>query len=201
MAYRRVPAGAPTVKQDTRARLKEVACSYSLLHVALMFVSFCGIGWLWEVLVDLVLKGQFINRGMLYGPWLPLYGVIGLFLVVLLDYWKKKPLFVYPLAVLISGIVEYSVSWLVEMATGERWWDYSQYMFHLNGRVFLVGLLFFGLVGMVGVCWLAPGLDKLFSRISLRTKRIVCGVLLSAMAVDLAFAVIQPNMHAVLTAL
>ena len=39
-----------------------------------MFFGFCLVGWLWEVTLHLITHGEFVNRGMLHGPWLPIYG-------------------------------------------------------------------------------------------------------------------------------
>lgn len=48
-----------------------------LLASQLIFFFFLGSigGFLWEVLLFLVKDGQFHNRGFLYGPWLPVYGI------------------------------------------------------------------------------------------------------------------------------
>lgn len=48
---------------------------YSVTSVILLFFSFCFIGWLWEVSLHLVSDGEFVNRGVLHGPWLPIYGM------------------------------------------------------------------------------------------------------------------------------
>lgn len=49
---------------------KKVSFDY---YVLLFFlVSFFG--WGWEVVLYLVREGRFVNRGILSGPWLPIYG-------------------------------------------------------------------------------------------------------------------------------
>lgn len=48
-----------------------------------LFLAGAVIGWIYEVLLNLFATGTFVNRGMLHGPWLPIYGtgcVIGSFL-------------------------------------------------------------------------------------------------------------------------
>lgn len=45
-------------------------------------------GWLWETLVFLVKDQRFVNRGFLYGPYLPVYGM-GAVLLCILFYHKK----------------------------------------------------------------------------------------------------------------
>ena len=49
----------------------------------LYFLSFCFIGWLYEVLVFKFELGYgFVNRGFLFGPWLPVYGVGGMMILL-----------------------------------------------------------------------------------------------------------------------
>lgn len=56
-------------------------CSPGQNHIAFLisqqiYFFFLGAvgGFLWEVLIYLVLDGTLVKRGFLYGPWLPLYG-------------------------------------------------------------------------------------------------------------------------------
>ena len=43
----------------------------------LLFFLFSAAGWLWEILLTVFTTGRWVNRGMLHGPWLPVYGVGG----------------------------------------------------------------------------------------------------------------------------
>lgn len=49
--------------------------SYSLLSLIMIFFMMSFVGWCWEVSLHLVEDGVFVNRGVLHGPWLPIYGV------------------------------------------------------------------------------------------------------------------------------
>lgn len=48
--------------------------NYKLVHLLLMFFVFSVAGWLWEVMLSYVTEGSFVNRGVLHGPLLPIYG-------------------------------------------------------------------------------------------------------------------------------
>ena len=50
----------------------------------LLFFLFSAAGWAWEVLLTACTTGQWVNRGMLHGPWLPVYGVGGVLLAAVL---------------------------------------------------------------------------------------------------------------------
>ena len=45
-------------------------------------------GWLWEALIFLIKEQRFVNRGFLYGPYLPVYGV-GAVLLSVFFYQKR----------------------------------------------------------------------------------------------------------------
>ena len=59
------------------------------------FFLYCVIGWLYEVFLEVVVyKWGFSNRGVLFGPWLPVYGfgaTLFIFLVYPLIKNKKYP--------------------------------------------------------------------------------------------------------------
>ena len=51
-----------------------------LTDAAFLFLVGSLIGWLYELGLHLVKDGVFVNRGMLVGPWVPIYG-LGLHIV------------------------------------------------------------------------------------------------------------------------
>ena len=58
-----------------------------------IFFFFLGafLGYLWEVLLFYVQDGTFYNRGFLYGPWLPVYGVGAVLMLLILRRFQKHP--------------------------------------------------------------------------------------------------------------
>ena len=74
---------------------------YRLSSLVIIFMSMCFIGWAWEVVLHLIMDGKFVNRGTLYGPWLPIYGMGGLVILVLLNKFREKPFLEFSLMVVI----------------------------------------------------------------------------------------------------
>ncbi|MBO6145209.1 MAG: putative ABC transporter permease [Bacilli bacterium] len=57
----------------------------------IIFCVYAFFGWLYEVLWFLIAQHKFVNRGVLFGPFLPIYGFgVLLLLVVLRNFMKKK---------------------------------------------------------------------------------------------------------------
>jgi uncharacterized membrane protein len=167
--------------------------SYTVTSLIMMFFCFSFIGWLWEVSLHLIEDGIFVNRGMLHGPWLPIYGSGGVLVFVLLKKLRDKPLCEFCAIVALCGAVEYLTSYFTERAHGMRWWNYSGYFLNLNGRICAEGLLVFGLAGMAGVYFLAPLFDSLFSKINRKALSVICAVIAVIFIADAAISVKNPN--------
>jgi uncharacterized membrane protein len=158
-----------------------------------VFFAFCMVGWFWEVALDLVRYGKFANRGMLHGPWLPIYGSGVVMIAVLLNRFRSKPALEAVMIVLLCGFVEFMTSLVVEKLTGMRWWDYSGYFLNLQGRICGEGLVVFMLGGMVAVYFLVPLIDSMTMRVKPKLLVAVCLVLTVCFTVDLVYSCIHPN--------
>lgn len=166
---------------------------YSVVHLVLIFFIFAFIGWCWEVVLLLLQEGVFANRGVLRGPWLPIYGAGGILVVVLLRPFRKNHLLTFFLSMLLCGIVEYVTSLFLELSFGEKWWDYSGYLLNLDGRVCLEGLLFFGLGCYLMIYILTPLIDSLLDKLPNKPAWLLAGLLLILFASDLVYSHFHPN--------
>lgn len=168
---------------------------YSVSSLILLFFIFSLIGWIWEVCLHLVSDGTFVNRGVLHGPWLPIYGAGGVLILVLLNKFRKHPIAEFFAAVLLCGCVEYFTAYVLELLhDGQKWWDYSGYFLNLHGRICAEGLLVFGLGGMAIVYFLAPLLDNYLRKLDRRLVLLLCAVLLLVFNCDRLYSKKHPNM-------
>ena len=180
-------------KIKSMGALRFLRC-YSVTSLILIFFFFSILGYAWEVGIHLVIDGQFVNRGVLHGPWLPIYGAGGTLITLLLYRFRRKPWLEFLMAVLVSGIVEYSTSWYLEMThNGMKWWDYTNYFLNFNGRVCAEGLIVFGLGGIAVVYLIAPILDDQFSKIPRKIVIPICIILLLAYGGDTVYSKAHPN--------
>lgn len=168
--------------------------SYSIPSIILLFFSFAIIGWCWEVSLHLAQDGIFVNRGALHGPWLPIYGFGGVFILMILNKLRKKPMIEFVAIIILCGFIEYSSACYMEKAyDGQKWWDYSGYFLNLNGKICAEGLLIFGLGGMGIVYFAAPLLDNYFRTLPYRYAIPICLVLICCFSVDNAYSIKHPN--------
>lgn len=172
---------------------------YSIGSLVLMFFAFSLLGWIWEVSFHLYEDGVFVNRGIMHGPWLPIYGFGSLMILTFLYRLRKSPTKEFLAAIGLCGFVEYFTSYFMELAYGVKWWDYSGYFLNIDGRICAEGLLVFGIGGMLIVYLIAPLLDNFIRRIKPAVCVCLCIVLLSLFLCDQIYSTKHPNEGAGIT--
>ena len=164
-----------------------------MLSLIMIFFMMSFVGWCWEVSLHLVEDGVFVNRGVLHGPWLPIYGVGSLLVLILLKRFREKPVMQFALTVVVCGIVEYGTAWVLETKYGQKWWDYSGYFMNIDGRICAEGLLVFGLGGLAIVYLIAPLLDNLLKKVNRKALLLAAIMLISLFSFDQVYSVKHPN--------
>lgn len=175
------------------SRLRSKTIGFSFIYYIWLFLFLSAIGWLWEVWLCLITDHEFINRGILFGPWLPIYGAGGLFLYFLLYRLKNHPVSIFFLAAIVCLILEYFCSWFLEKLWGIRWWDYSGYFWNINGRICALGGLVFGVGALLTIYILIPWFEPLYEKIPPRIRKTVGLILLFLFIIDAAYAAAAPN--------
>lgn len=118
-----------------------------LEKIQFFFVG-CSLGWIWEVTVywvnhqDTILTVITNLRGFLNGPWVPIYGVGCILILLLRERFSKRPIMFFLSSVVVCGVIEFATSWILKQIFHARWWDYSNQFLNLDGRICLSGLLF-----------------------------------------------------------
>ena len=181
-------------KKDPRLEHVHYLRHYSIWTVIAMFFIFCFIGWSWEVSLHLVKDGVFVNRGTMFGPWLPIYGSGGVAILLVLYKFRNRPGLEATLTVLLCGVLEYTSHWFLEVTKGTKWWDYSGYFLNLNGRICAEGLLVFMLGGMAIVYALGPVIDNWLRKVNKKALKVVCCILLILFGIDAIYSSKHPNM-------
>ncbi len=159
----------------------------------LLFFTLSAAGWVWEVLFTVLSTGQLVNRGFFHGPWLPVYGVGGLLMLLLLGR-RQQSWLLFPLCALLGCGVEYAVSVLLEALFHARWWDYSGWAGNLDGRVCLASAAAFGAAGWLLVRRAGPRLCGTLSAMPVRPRAVLCRTLCILFALDAAVSMTVPNM-------
>ena len=178
---------------------------YSILDMILMFFVFSIAGWFIEMNLFYLLERTIVNRGALYGPWLPIYGFGCVFMIIVLNICNKyshtkilkrieeNPFIVFIVAFILCTLLEFVTSYLMEKNLGLKYWDYTGHFINIQGRVCLENSLFFGAGGCLCIYIIAPFLKKQFSKIPTETKTVIASIIVVLMLIDSTYSHFNPH--------
>lgn len=163
------------------------------------FLLYAITGWCYEVILEVfIYRWGFSNRGVLFGPYCPIYGFGALtFLLILHPLMQKKdikwlniikPVLVFIGCALVATVIELIASYILEAATGSwPWQTYADYKYNYQARIALSTSLRFGLGGTIFVYLVQPLFDWLLDKPSDRTITIVSVSLFAVLAADCVY--------------
>ena len=154
-----------------------------------IFFTYAILGWCLEVAFHALVTGKFINRGFLNGPWCPVYGFgASAVLACLLPLRGSVPL-LFLGSLLVTSALEWLTGFVLEQLFHQRWWDYSDEPFNLNGYICLRFSIAWGLACLLVVDFIHPTVLWLIARLPHALGVVLLGVLLAAILLDLTATV------------
>lgn len=134
------------------------------IYWGLIFLLGAIIGWIYEEGFSILIEQTLENRGFMYGPYLPVYGFGAIFLVYFLKKYKKYPILIFFLSILITGITEYITGYLMETIFNRTWWDYTGLFMNIDGYVCLRSVLNFAVLSILLIYLIEPLANKLIKK-------------------------------------
>ncbi len=159
--------------------------------IIISFFIYSFLGYLCEVVYCSVPQKRFVNRGFLYGPYLPIYGFGSLIVTVFLDPLKRYPAAVFLFAFVLTSALEYFTSWLLEKLFSVKLWDYSKHKVNINGRVCLLNSTLFGLLGLVAEYLVQPFAEDILSSIPPLYLHYAATLIVAVVSADTALSVMK----------
>ncbi len=174
----------------------------------LYFMAYSITGWLYEVFLETVVyRWGYSDRGILLGPYCPVYGVGALICVLLFYRFVRKGrsstsamhkvvtvILAFAGCMISATALEYAASYICEFLTGSwPWQTYFDYKWNFQGRIALSPSVRFGLGGLLFLYIFQPFFEKLNSMISEKFRHILAGTAAVAFAADVIFLVINAS--------
>lgn len=167
----------------------------------LYFMMYSIIGWIYEVFLEVAIyRWGFSNRGILFGPYCPIYGVGALVLIATVyklienkdrNTRLKMIIPVFLCSALIATAIELAATYLLEYTIGSwPWQTYADYKINFQARIALSPSIRFGLGGIVFLYILQPLFEAAVVKLNSARKNILFAVLLSAILIDTVFYII-----------
>ncbi len=104
------------------------------------------------------------RKGLIWGPFCPVYGVGATILIILLDKYKNNSIKLFLIGSIAGNIIEYGLSYLLEAMYGTRFWDYSYLDWNLNGRICIKYSIFWGILAILLIKLIKPQIDKIINK-------------------------------------
>lgn len=165
-------------------------------NILLLFIFFAVCGWIYEVIWTVIDDGVLVNRGYLFGPWLPIYGFGGMLIYGIFRKQIKKPVYLGRLNVrflllfvyicVITTVVELAATYIIELA-GTPFtvlWDYSDHFMNFQGRVCLDASVRFGVLGLMIIYGALPLYEMLIHMKNQRLLNVIAWTIIGIFATD-----------------
>ena len=166
-----------------------------LKDLFIYFICFAIIGWIYEVSLFIIERHIFVNRGFLYGPWLPVYGFGGSIMYLLFYHLKKKPvkigkinirpLLIFIYVTLFAMFVELLTTYICDIVhfDWKTLWQYDDQFLNFQGRIALFPGMKFGLIGLLGAYIVIPLVDK-FNSLNNKPTKIITYTIMIIFIID-----------------
>ena len=168
----------------------------------LYFLLYSVIGWTYEVFLEVVVyRWGYSDRGVLLGPYCPVYGVGALAFLLCFGWllkkqggrvfrWVVRPLALFAGCMVVATAIELATSYILEALTGAwPWQTYVDYAINFQGRIALSPSIRFGLGGLLFLLVLQPLFERMVGAMSPRLWQWVFRVLAVLFVLDCAVTV------------
>ncbi len=166
-----------------------------IFKVFIIFMIGSMIGYIVEMIVGFVQNGHFVSRqGLLYGPFTPVYGIGILVYYVFFSFIKTRDKkYVFLFSMIIGGVTEYLCSYVQERVFGTVSWDYSQWLFNINGRTTLIHCTYWGFAGLLYISYIEPLIPRIAEFIKSHRVKIMA----TSIAIFMMFNITISSMAAI----
>lgn len=159
------------------------------------FLIYSFLGWVFETFYAILVLGHFVKRGFLFGPICPIYGFGAVIFILIFDGLKGHNMKKFLISMIVFSVFEFLASWILEIVFHQRWWDYSDAMFNIGGRICLSFSIVWGLAGVIFSNFLHPFMEKktekILNKIPINLQRAIIYSLASVLIVDFVLSSIK----------
>ncbi len=154
------------------------------------FIIYAFLGWCVEEFYALVITRTKTNRGFLVGPLCPIYGFACVAFILLLDNYKNNIFLLFIFSVIISAVIEYLTSYILEKWFNVKLWDYTNdSKYSIKGRIALFTLIPFGLLGTFAILVVNPFIQYLINCIPMNIIYIGSIIIIVILVIDIIFSI------------
>ena len=167
-----------------------------MINFILYFFIYAFAGWACETVFFSIIGRTFVNRGLLTGPLMVIYGIIPVLGIFFLEPYKNNwPILTLGL-IIVSGVCEIILCVASDKILHARLWDYSDRRLNILGYTCFSSAFVRGLLSMLVIKLIHPTLARLIHMIPFSVRMIIGIVLLTLLCLDFLISII--SVHGIL---
>lgn len=182
--------------------LKNSDSIFKIKKYFICFVMYAILGWCYEVILEtFIYRWGFSNRGILFGPYCPVYGVGALTFILCFTWlmnkqdklWLNiiKPIIIFLGCMIVATLIELAASYILEFITGKwPWQTYADYKYNFQARIALSTSLRFGIGGIIFLYIIQPLYEWILSKLSIKSINIISEILSIILLADCIYTFI-----------
>lgn len=123
--------------------------------MVIYFAIYTFLGYVMESCYVSILQRKWISSGLLKGPFIPLYGIGGVSLILIAPY-LQTPLALFLGGGMIMTLIELLASQYIERVFHTKCWDYSKHHFNFHGRICLFYFIVWCMLSSIVIYFIHP---------------------------------------------
>lgn len=127
-----------------------------MIDLLFIFTLYSIFGWLLEIIYFYIKTKKYQKRGILGGPYCPLYGFSITTTAMLTNSFSDNTILVFIFGAVICTFYELIAGLLIEKTLNTKMWDYSDRRYNLKGYICLKFSLIWGLLTTLSVKVINP---------------------------------------------
>lgn len=122
---------------------------YTMVQWICFFFIYGFLGWCYESAYVSIKHKQWVNRGFVRGPLLPLYGSGAILLLFVTIPFRENLFLMFVAGAIGATLLEYVTGVAMEALFKVRYWDYSKRKFNFQGHICLAATTLWGVFAIV----------------------------------------------------
>ena len=155
----------------------------TLFELCFLFFLYSFTGWILEVIQAAFNQKHFVNRGFINSPLCISYGIGAV--IITINTHEMTGLWIFLVAMIDATVIEWFGGHFIEHFYHERWWDYSENKWNLDGYICVSHSIFWGILGYLGVRFANPFIFTIYKMIPALIRHIIIFTLLTILIIDI----------------
>lgn len=147
-----------------------------------LFLAYSLLGWILETMLAAVRQKRFTNQGFINGPFCISYGFTSCMVTVF--FYELNGIWLFIAALIFATVMEWIAGHVITRVFHEKWWDYSDKRWNVDGYICLQRSILWGIVYTLAVTWGNALLLKVFTWIPALIAKVSIIILIVILALD-----------------